>query len=254
MKDALRTSLEDLVNERLDQAEAVWDEVGDRLLEKALRAVRKDAMMLSDSQIPGHPIVEHDSTVVDTFIAIMVDMRDSTKHLMQAISARDASASQLKRVYFETTALLPTLAAVVYFHKGSITEYLGDGVLGLFPYTKDDPTVVYPPYWAASDCLAAVDSVINPALKSRYGLPPLKIGVGLSMSKALVNLVGTQGYYQAKVFGECVYRASKLSKLENKICIDEALKLIWPSGKDGKVQFQKQPFGGGFEGFVISKS
>lgn len=41
--------------------------------------------------------------------------------------------------------------------------------------------------------------------------PPLKIGIGLAMSKAIVSLTGLSDNHHPKAFGECVFRAIKRS-------------------------------------------
>jgi len=51
---------------------------------------------------------------------------------MRAVSSKTSKVSQLQRIFYETSALLPAMAKLIFFENGSVTEYLGDGVLGLF--------------------------------------------------------------------------------------------------------------------------
>ncbi|QSV45295.1 hypothetical protein [Geobacter benzoatilyticus] len=229
--------LNELVCDCLDEAESIWEEVGPKVLKKAMAAMYESAEV---SQIPGHPIVESGKPKVDTFIAMAVDMRDSTNHLMCAISSKNAKISQLQRIFYETSALLPAMAKLIMFEDGSVTEYLGDGVLGLFRVSEKNTDAIYSANKASRNCLYAVSDIINPILYERYCLPPLAIGIGLAISKAVVTLVGTDDYKQPKAFGECVFRATKLSGGNNEIITDEALKNAWPSSKTGTLKFLKR--------------
>ncbi|GAB6059284.1 hypothetical protein JCM31598_24010 [Desulfonatronum parangueonense] len=177
---------------------------------------------------------------VDTFIALVADMRDSSNHLLQAISDKKAKVSQLQRVFYETSALLPALAKTVADHNGKVTEYLGDGILALFKVNeKDRRNSITSSYYAAKKCMEVNQDVVNKVILERYKLPPLSIGIGLAMSKAVITLVGLKNFSQPKVLGECVYRASKLSSGQNKIYVDTFLHESWPTSKGGKLKFQR---------------
>lgn len=85
----------------------------------------------------------------------------------------------------------------------------------------------------------AVRKIINDILNDRYGLPPLEVGVGLGMSKAIISLVGLSGDLQeVKAFGKCVFNATKLSNSRNEVKIDTYLKAKWPSSKNGSLKFE----------------
>lgn len=239
-----RASLELLVSETLDEAEAVWNKVEPKLtaLANHSRQMMLEKMAMP-TRIPGYPIIEDGIPIVDEFIALIADMRDSTKHLLQAISLKTSKVSQLQRVYYETTALVTALAQVVEWDTGAVTEYLGDGILALFKASPDRDKSIYAAHRAAKNCLLAREEVINPILNKRYGLPPIDIGIGMAYSKAVVTVVGLASYKQPKVFGECVFRASKLAHEVNKIVVDEAMNLAWPTSKDGKLKFELIMFG-----------
>ena len=200
-------------------------------------------MMLEKSavhtRIPGYPIIEDGIPIVDEFIALIADMRDSTKHLTQAISLKVAKATLLQRVYYETTALVTALAQVVEWDKGAVTEYLGDGILALFKASPNRDKSIYAAHEAAKNCLQARAEVVNPLLNQRYGLPAIDIGIGMAYSKAVVTLVGLDSYKQPKVFGQCVFRASKLAYEVNKVVVDEDMRFVWPTSKDGKLKFSE---------------
>ncbi|MCI5144388.1 MAG: adenylate/guanylate cyclase [Candidatus Electrothrix sp. AR3] len=226
-----------IVNSSLDRAEAIWDKVEDKLLfaefSKSIRAYAH----IVPSQIPEHPVVDSDKPEVDEFIALVVDMRKSSRHLMCSIA--DAKVTQLQRIFYETSALLPAMAKNIYDENGRITEYLGDGLLSIFKVENDSS--LYASYNAAVKCIKNVKDIVNPILKERYFLPSISIGCGLAKSKAVVTTVGLYDeYIQPKVFGECVFYASKLSSGNNQIYINESLKGAWPTSKNGTLTFTKK--------------
>lgn len=242
------SQLEQLIESSLNIAESIWRKVEPQITENQLRAAIKSI----PSQIPGYPLASRFSPQVDQFIAMMLDMRDSTKHLLNAISAKTTKVNQLERIFYETSALLPSTALAISFEKGSVTEYLGDGVLALFQVQELQPAEsIYAAYRAAKSCLGEVRYLVNLAIESRYSLPPLDVGVGLAMSKAIVTVVGTVQFEQPKAIGECVYRATKLSGGKNEIMIDRALYDAWPRTNDGALHFiPKQS--GDLNGYVVT--
>lgn len=251
-----KTEVQAVAVSSLDTAEEIWNQVGDQLVLAAnSRAFMRKLAESIDTQIPGYPTIELGKPKVDDFIAIVADMRGSTAHLLQAISQKTARVTQLQRVFYETAALLPSLAKAIAYEKGSVTEYLGDGVLGLFCMDSEDRSkTIYAANRAASKCLDTVKSVVNPLIQQRYSLPALRIGVGLAYSKAVVTLVGLPDFMQPKVFGECVFRATKLASGTDEVMVDEALKCMWPKAKDGVLSFFPKKARGGVDGYVVQKN
>jgi len=240
----------------LDEAEATWKTVGTRLTKTAV--LREDSRaQVVPSFIPGHPSVSSDRPVVDSFIAWVIDLRESTSHLSTRIGP-PAKATELERIYYETTALFHASTAIVEREGGSVTEYLGDGLLALFPGGDDPPNhaertkSVYAAWRAASSALGCVKNVINPILADRYSLPPIAVGIGIALSKALVTTVGAGTRVHPKAFGRSVWRASKSSAGWNEIRIDECIQLAWPTAKNGVVKFREAPANGlGYREFVV---
>lgn len=223
----------------LDDAEAIWNKVGDKVIEsfQALYEMRINAK--SPTQIPGIPFIENGNPEVRDYIALVLDIRDSTKHLTQAISERITSVNQLQRVLYETSAVNAAGSIIVNEYDGGITEFLGDGFLALFEVKNtDDKNSVYNAYNTSTKCIEYISTEVNDILKKRYNLPKLEIGIGMAYSKAIVTLVGHGENLHPKAIGECVYRASKLSdKGRNEVYIDDRLKNLWPSSDDGKLRF-----------------
>ena len=228
--------------ESLERAEAIWNKV-EPLLEcygegGELRKAVTDSDVISN--IPGHKIVNSIRPEVDNFIALVLDIRDSTKHLIQAIGG-NAKVSQLQRVFYETTAVNTIGSIIIKEQGGQITEFLGDGFLALFKVSEEDKEKVYKSYRAAKECIITVEHIVNPILSERYSLPPISIGIGMAYSQAIVTVVGDGDNLHPKALGECVFRASKISDGDNEIRIDNRLEKLWPSSKDGKLSFK--PFG-----------
>jgi len=241
--------LDQLIQLSLDAAEGIWGQVEPLLVQRQLA----EAIKSISSQIPGYPTVARFSPQVDRFIAMMADMRDSTKHLMQAISGRITQVNQLQRIFYETSALLPAMALAISFENGNVTEYLGDGVLALFRVPDEQmEETIYAAHRAAQSCLSEVRDLVNDEIGNRYNLPPLDLGVGLAMSKAIVTVVGTENFEQPKAIGECVYRATKLSNGRNEILVDEAVYNAWPRSENGVLRFRGRQYGD-VNGYVIER-
>jgi hypothetical protein len=215
-----KETITNLIIENLRQAEHHWGIGGHILVEATAVATSMAAESFNreKSQIPGFDFVNDKDTIVKDFIAIVADMRKSSEHLFTNISY--AKVTNLQRVYYETSALLPAIAKTIEFYGGSVTEYLGDGVLALFSvdsHSKWDS--ILKAYTAASDIIGDMRKILNSILKEKYNLQPLDLGVGLSMSPMLVTLVGLDGKKQPKAIGNCIYKATKLSDRTNQVII-----------------------------------
>ena len=252
MDSKLSLKIEEEVNKALDKAESIWNEVGDQFaIEKAeVRMFSEGAKI--PSQIPGHKILTAGKPEVGDFIALVLDIRHSTDHLLIAISAK---ASQLERVLYETTAVNTAGAVVIEHFNGGLTEYLGDGFLALFKVEdeKNSKRVVYNAHDAAKSCLKEALNIVNDIIYKRYQLPKLSIGIGMAYSKAIVTIVGINDNLHPKAIGECVFRASKLAGGHNEIHIDKKLKYLWPKADDGKLRFLYTDRFDKIEGYLISK-
>lgn len=192
MTNTEKEEIKKIINNSLDKAEQHWKN-GEYLLKESttLDSVDSERYESEPSNIPGHAEVQDEKTVIDEFIALVMDMRDSSKHLMQDISSKTSSVTMLQRVYYETSALLPAVELTIKFANGSVTEYLGDGVLALFQVDKkDNHKTIREAYTVSKNIMDETLSIVNKILNDRYGLPPLEIGIGLSMSQTIVTLVG----------------------------------------------------------------
>lgn len=245
-----------LVKRSLDKAEEHWRNGGHELTEsfESVEAFNQRAADSVPSRLPGHGVVSDDETVIDDFIAFVADMRGSSKNLMCKYSEKKTSVkSGLERVFYETSALLPALEMTISFEEGSVTEYLGDGVLAFFRVDrKEREKSIYAAYHAAINSISDTRKIVNEEIRNRYGLPDIDIGVGLAYSKAIVSLSGIDGNKHPKAFGECVYRATKLSSGINEVVVDHRMESLWPTSKGGKLGFRERKFGN-ISGYCLYK-
>ncbi|MDR3048528.1 MAG: family 3 adenylate cyclase [Elusimicrobiota bacterium] len=248
MNTIKKQEIESIVIQSLKRAEELWDNTLEK--DKELNFSKK----ASKTNIPGNKYLGEDEYKSDCFLAFMIDMRDSTQHLIQAISAK---ISQMQRVFYEVSALLPAMAKIIEDADGGVTEYLGDGLLALFQFPADDKhkkdNVCRNVITVANDCLYALQEIVNPILNCKYGLPPLEIGIGMSYSQSIITHFGVKPNTQIKVIGRCIYDVSKLSKERNKIAVDKTLQLAWPSSEGGKLRFEEQQFDDNLIGFIVSR-
>ncbi|MGC6247884.1 hypothetical protein ACNO7P_05515 [Bisgaard Taxon 45] len=238
-----RADIEEIITKALDIAEKFWNESG-RKLEKevALSANVIDSISEAryseesvSSQIPNHRTVNPIKSENDEFIAIVADMRYSTKHA----KTQTGGINPLKRIFLETSSLLPAIEKVINIHGGSVTEYLGDGVLGFFKFNTEN---IYKSYNAAKIIINDVGPMLNEILYERYSLPKeIYLGVGLAKSQTIIYAAGVEKKY-AKAFGSCVYDATKLSSGVNIIGVSEGLRAAWPRSTNGQVTFIKSKF------------
>jgi len=256
LNDSQRKIITVLVNESLNKAEKHWDNGGHMLaslgFERFNEAMDIKKAESEPSKIPGHSTVQDDETVIDEFIALVADIRNSSEHLMCARSEKRSAVSGIQRVYYETSALLPALAQAIKFEEGNVTEYLGDGILALFKVDSNNKKdAIYAAHRAAKNCIGDVRNIVNSTLENRYSLPALDLGIGVAMSNTIVTLIGLEGEKHPKAIGECIYRATKLSSGVNKIYIDIQVESAWPTSKGGKLKFLPRALGG-VDGYLIS--
>lgn len=242
MKSGEQEIIRKIVESSLDRAESTWNRVRTAFEKASSELV--EAVKAVATRIPGYPTIDDNTSEVAQFVAMVVDIRDSTKHLMTAISAKTAGASQLERVLYELSASLPAFEAIVARRKGQVTEYLGDGLLALFSAPEDAPDEgIYAAYRSASACLDALELVINPILGERYRLPGLNIGIGLALSNAVVLAMGLPNFGHPKALGECVFYATKFSRSMNEVHISEALWRAWPKSSGAPLHFSRTKIG-----------
>ncbi|MBV71186.1 MAG: hypothetical protein CMH52_07520 [Myxococcales bacterium] len=96
---------------------------------------------------------------------------------------------------------------------GEILKFIGDSVLGIFPYTADEDAThaCQSAYEAATTCLSSLDEINRDRLAR--GLENLRCGVALNRGEVLYGNIGTQTRLDFTVMGQTVNIASRLEAL-----------------------------------------
>jgi hypothetical protein len=152
-----------LISNSLNRAEKNWNAVKTAF---AMESLQKRFEHYEPSKIPGHPFVSDGKPEVTTFIAMVVDMRNSTEHLKTIVN-NPKIENGFQRIYYETSALLPAISKTVSFEDGFVTEYLGDGALVLFKVDNDDneKEIITSVSVAAKNCIDETRQAINSQLQ-----------------------------------------------------------------------------------------
>jgi hypothetical protein len=124
------SNLKNKIKYELEIAEKIYNGVRAELLVKTITFSRIDENV-QETKIPGFKLLKEGKGEVGDFIAFILDIRNSTKNLTQSISSKISKASQLERVYYETTAINTCGIELVNKYNGGITEFLGVDLLHL---------------------------------------------------------------------------------------------------------------------------
>lgn len=228
-----------IIERSLNLAEQFWEQSGRKLIvESSTESNQFVADSIIPSNLPNHETINSINSVNQEMIAIVVDMRNSTRHAKTQV--RDINP--LKRIFFETFALLPAIDKTIQFENGRVTEYLGDGILGFFALGSDKDKVIHGVSKTAKRIIVDVRNLLNDAIQKKLSLPEsekIDLGIGLAHSQTIIHAIGLQGELHAKAFGSCVYDATKLSSGMNEIFVSENLQAIWPKSDRGKMKFKR---------------
>jgi adenylate cyclase len=172
---------------------AVADEAASMELSRFFAPDIADAIKSADRPIrPGEGMLREAA-------AMFIDLRGFT-----SLASRLAPA--------ELVALLgeyqSRVARIVHEHGGSITTYLGDGVMVTFGATRDSPCF-------AADALAAADALLAAlgawqAERLAAGLAGPGVGIGVCSGTVLYGAIGGEGRLEYAIIGDPVNRAAKI--------------------------------------------
>lgn len=142
---------------------------------------------------------EHTSAVV-----WYADMRDSTM-LAEAMPAEDYFA--MLNSYFEATA------GPVVDHGGEVLDFIGDAVLGIFPYQSADGLPE-----AARRANAALDETLARARETngereKRGMDRFKFGVGLNVGELKFGNIGIPQRLSFSVIGHTVNEVARIESM-----------------------------------------
>ncbi len=183
-----------------------------------------------EAEIPGFESrpLKFGQFVSKDFVVMMTDIRRST----DIINSPNGTEHMFK-IFYSYSALV---AKIVDKHKGTSTEFLGDGVLNLFDTDTSKDEAFRCSIRAARDILFARENILNPIFK-HIGAPEINIGIGIDSGETIVTRFGYKGDNDLKAFGKCVYNVSRLCKGVNEILTSQSAKENWPSSEGGTLSF-----------------
>jgi class 3 adenylate cyclase len=142
------------------------------------------------------------------YIALMTDIRKS-KSIMDKAGGEEI----MLQIYYAYSALV---ANIVDSYGGTATEFLGDGLLCLFPIEGNLGNDLTKALNSAKDILIARKDILLPVFR-QLNLPDINFGIGLDYGPTIVTRFGFKGDSDLKAFGKCVYNVSRLCKGNNDI-------------------------------------
>lgn len=99
----------------------------------------------------------------------------------------------------------------IHDHGGTISCFMGDGVMAIFGAPQPLATPSVPAFAAARAMLAALDK-LNATLQAE-GTAPIAIGIGLHVGDAIVGHLGSQARHDYSAIGDAVNVASRIEGL-----------------------------------------
>lgn len=163
------------------------------------------------------------------FVVMMTDIRGSTNIIN--------SQNGLVNMFLIFYIYAGIVAKIVDAHKGTSTEFLGDGVLNLFD-TKENGRdgALRNSIEASWDIMHAREKILNPFFAENE-IPQISLGIGIDHGITIVTKFGYRNDTDLKAFGRCAYNASKLCKGVNEIIVSENSQKVWPKAPGGALRF-----------------
>jgi adenylate cyclase len=166
------------------------------------------------------------SGLVDRIIDAGMDIT-AEKRLVTILFADIQGFTQLTE-RLEPAALLRVLGGyfaamseAITAHHGSVTRFIGDGLMALFGALVTNP-------WQVKDAVEA-------------GLPPLAIGIGINHGLVVVGVVGSEGLLQFDVHGDAVNVAARVEALTRKFGTDLLVTAAVRKELDGRFVMREMP-------------
>ncbi len=119
----LMLKVSEVCNAHLDKAEYDWNKTNASNLMALDEAIAKSNVSMEKfedskpSLLPGYDMVSLFDPKIDDFIAIACVIRKSTERLKSARNNVRGIESGIQRVFYETSALLPSLETTINFFK-----------------------------------------------------------------------------------------------------------------------------------------
>lgn len=178
----------------------------------------------------------------ENFAVLFVDMRRSTTRAQEVGP---------EKTFLTMHVFLTALLEVVKYYNGKVIDIMGDGIMvfwGGREARHEEGMVKTEAVRNAGQCgfdmLNVLKKVINKIVKDENLGKEISIGIGITYDSVVVTKIGIRGAYDVKAFGDCINVASKYSNQYNKIKVSKKVRELWPSSKDGKLQFRLDYDGG----------
>ena len=109
-------------------------------------------------------------------------------------------------------AYLARMGPIIRKHRGFIDQYIGDGIMALFPKSAAD---------AVSAALAMQKSLtVYNRHRARCGYPPIRIGIGIHFGDTIIGTIGENERWAVTVISDAVNVASRLETLTKEYSAD----------------------------------
>ncbi len=127
---------------------------------------------------------------------LFTDIRGYTT-LMEKMNPQEA--------YAFINSYLSYVSPIIRSHEGFISQYLGDGIMALFPGEAED----------ALDAVLEMEKalVIFNQEQSKLNQPTIRVGCGLNTGPAMIGTIGEKGRMDANVISDAVNLASRIESL-----------------------------------------
>jgi adenylate cyclase len=150
-----------------------------------------------------------------------------------------------RATFISMHCLLAGLAYLVTKAGGTVSNFRGDGLFGLFGLGHDGSN---PPdlnagksVQRATNCgmamIEMLDDMLNPLLESNDIEGDLRIGVGVDHGDVVVTRIGLIDANEITPYGPPVNHAAKFCGGNGNVYVSDRVKAIFPMGKGGKVTF-----------------
>ena len=120
---------------------------------------------------------------------------------------------------------------IIQRNGGSITTYLGDGILVTFGATRSSPTFAADALRAAEQLLDALGAWAGD--RRRRSLPAPGVGIGVQAGMVTCGAIGDEGRLEYAVIGDPVNRAAKL---QNHTKAEKVLALTTPYAVEAAIR------------------
>jgi adenylate cyclase len=146
--------------------------------------------------------------IIQPVSILFVDIRDFT---------RITEIHNTEQLVFFLNDYYTTIANQVHSGGGIIGKYAGDSILAYFGAPEPQPTSTSATE-ALLTALALQDAIAELSERWSYlGLPPIRIGIGMSLGPVVAGPIGSEQQFEYTVIGDAVNLASRLQDLTRNV-------------------------------------